>query len=77
MARSNKSNEKELIIGFWEGLNKDQFAEHEAAAIAQADAEELKLIEAGPMKKYGMTIIRHTYARKLLQSQGKLPATEA
>jgi hypothetical protein len=65
--------EKELITAFWDGLSQEQKAEHEATAIAQADAEELKLIEPGPMKKYGMTIIRHTYARKLLVAQGKLP----
>ena len=76
-ADAQARKENELITGFWEGLSKEQVAEHEATAIAQADAESLKLIEAGPMKKFGMTIIRHTYARKLLQSQGKLPATEA
>lgn len=76
-ADAQARQEKELITGFWEGLSKEQKAEHEAAAIAQATAEELKLIEAGPMKKYGMTIIRHAYARQLLQSQGKLPPSEA
>ena len=69
--------EKELINGFWDGLSKEEKIEHEAAAIAQADTETLKLSEAGPMKKYGMTIIRHAYARKLLQAQGKLPSAEA
>ena len=69
--------EKELVNGFWDGLSKEEKARHEAAAIAQADADSLKLIEAGPMKKYGMTIIRHAYARKLLQEQGKLPPSEA
>ena len=76
-ADAQARKEKELITGFWEGLSKEQKTEHEAAAIAQATAEELTLIEAGPMKKYGMTIIRHSYARKLLQSQGKLPPSEA
>jgi hypothetical protein len=76
-ADAKERREKELIIGFWDGLSKEQHAEHEAAAIGQADAEALKLIEAGPMKKYGLTIIRHSYARKLLQSQGKLPPDEA
>jgi hypothetical protein len=76
-ADAQERREKELIIGFWDDLSKEQHAEHEAAAIAQADAEALKLIEAGPVKKYGMTIIRHSYARKLLQSQGKLPPSEA
>ena len=69
--------EKELITGFWEGLSKSEVAQHEATAIAQADAEELKLIEAGPMKKFGMTIIRQSYARRLLQAQGKLPTQKA
>ena len=76
-ADAKARKEKELINGFWDGLSKEQKAEHEAIAIAQADAEELKLIEAGPMKKFGMTVIRQNYARKLLQSQGKLPVTEA
>jgi hypothetical protein len=76
-ADAQDRREKELINGFWDGLSKEEKAEHEAAAIAQADPEALKLIEAGPMKKYGMTIIRHGYARTLLQAQGKLPPTEA
>jgi hypothetical protein len=76
-ADAQARRENELVTGFWDGLSKEQKAEHDAIAIAQADAEELKLIEAGPMKKYGMTIIRHTYARKLLVAQGKLPPAEA
>ena len=76
-ADAQERREKELVIGFWDGLSKEQHAEHEAAAIAQADEAALKLIEAGPLKKYGMTSIRHDYARKLLQSQGKLPPAEA
>jgi hypothetical protein len=76
-ADAQERREKELVNGFWDGLSKEQKAEHEAAAIAQADAEELKLIEGGPMKKFGMTIIRQKYARKLLQSQGKLPVIKA
>jgi hypothetical protein len=76
-ADAQDRKEKELINGFWDGLSKEEKTEHEAAAIAQADAEALKLIEAGPMKKYGMTIIRHNYARTLLQAQGKLPPTQA
>jgi len=76
-ADAQARKEKEIITGFWEGLSKEEKAEHEAAAIAQADANELKLIEGGLMKKFGMTIIRQSYARKLLQSQGKLPAIKA
>jgi Replication initiator protein A len=76
-ADAQACREKELINGFWDGLSKEQKAEHEAAAIAQANAEELKLIEPGPFKKYGMSSIRLSYARKLLQSQGKFPPAEA
>lgn len=76
-ADAQERREKELVNGFWDGLSQELMTEHETAAIAQATAEELKLIEAGPMKKFGMTIIRQSYARKLLQSQGKLPATKA
>ena len=76
-ADTQARKEKELVTGFWEGLSKEQVAEHETAALAQATDEERKLIEAGPFKKHGMTIIRMGYARKLLQSQGKLPSTEA
>jgi hypothetical protein len=68
---------KELINGFWEGLSQEQIAEHEAAAIAQADAASLELIRPGPMKRFGMTAIRQAYARKLLESQGQLPPSEA
>ncbi len=75
-ANAQERREKELINGFWDGLSKNEAAEHEAAAVAQADAEALKLIEPGPMKKYGMTFIRHAYARKLLQDEGKLPPAE-
>jgi hypothetical protein len=70
-AKSRK--EAELISDFWEGLSPEEKATHDAAAIAQADAEELKLIEPGPMKRFGMTLLRDGYTRKLLQSQGKLP----
>ncbi len=67
----------ELINGYWNGLTKEQQAEHDAAAIAQANAEELKLIEPGPMKRFGMTLLRDSYTRKLLQAQGKLPPGKA
>jgi hypothetical protein len=76
-ADAQARRERELINGFWEGLSKAQNAEHEAAAIAQADTEALKLIEAGPMKKFGMSAIRQSYARKQLQAQGKLPPAGA
>ncbi len=77
LADAEARKERAAISGFWDGLTPEQQAEHEAAAIAQADAEDLKLIEPGPMKRFGMTIIRDKYAKKLLQAQGKLPAIEA
>jgi Replication initiator protein A len=77
-ADAQARREKELINGFWDGLSKEQKAEHETAAIAQAsDDERETLAGGGPMKKFTLTFIRHTYARKLLQSQGKLPPAEA
>ena len=68
--------QKELVSGYWDVLTEGQKAEHDAAAIAQADADELKLIEAGPMKRFGMTLLRDKYTRKLLQAEGKLPVAE-
>jgi hypothetical protein len=69
--------ERKLISDYWDGLTKEQQAAHDAAAIAQADAEQLKLIEPGPMKRFGMMVIRDHYTRKLLQAAGKLPASSA
>jgi hypothetical protein len=68
--------ERKAVTAYWESLTAEQQAEHEAAAIAQADDEQLKLIEPGPVKKFGMTVIRDSYTRKLLQAQGKLPPTQ-
>ena len=69
--------EKELISGYWDSLSKEQQAAHDDGAIAQADAEALKLIEPGPMKRFGMTLLRDGYTRKLLEAQGKLPPSGA
>jgi hypothetical protein len=68
--------EQKAISGYWDALSKEQQAAHDAAAIAQADAEELKLIEPGLMKRIGMGILRDSYTRKLLQAEGKLPPAE-
>ena len=70
-AKARKENA--LLSDYWDGLNTEQKEAHDVAAIAQADAEQLKLIEAGPMKRFGMTLLRNSYTRKLLESQGKLP----
>lgn len=74
---AREDREKELVNAFWGGLSQEEEAEHEAVAIAQASNEELKLIEGGPFKKHGMTIIRMGYARRLLLSQGKLVPAKA
>jgi hypothetical protein len=75
-ADARDRREKELVNGFWDGLNPDQKAEHDAAALALAGPDDLTLIN-GSMKKFGMTVIRNSYARRLLQSQGKLPTADA
>jgi hypothetical protein len=64
------------IAAYWDGLTKEEQAAHDAAAIAQASAEELKLIEPGPMRRAGLVALRDSYTRKLLQAQGKLPSAE-
>jgi hypothetical protein len=66
--------EKRAITAYWEGLSKEQQAALDASAIAQADAEDLKLIEAGPMKRIGMTILRDKYIWQLLKNRQPEPA---
>ena len=65
--------ERQAIAGYWSSLTPEQQAAHDAAAIAQAGGEELKLIEPGPMQKIGLGIVRDNYTRKLLQADGRLP----
>ena len=69
--------QRELVAGYWDGLTKEQQAEHEAAALAQADAEDLKLIGVGPMKRIGLTIIRDKHTVRVLREQGKMPPGDA
>jgi hypothetical protein len=77
-ADAQARQEKDLINGFWDGLSNEENAVYEAAAIAQANGEEREtLAGGGPMKKFMLTMLRHSYARKLLQSQGKLPPSKA
>lgn len=64
--------ERQVLIEFWKGLGEEGQVEHDEAAVAQASAEELKLIERGPMRRMGMEMLRQSYTRKLLQAQGKL-----
>jgi hypothetical protein len=69
--------ERKVIAAYGAALTQEQQAEHDTAAIAQANAEELKLIEPGPLQRVGMGLLRDGYTRKLLQAQGKLPLPEA
>ena len=64
--------EQQAIAAYWDSLTPEQQAEHDAAALAQADAQDLELTK-GSMKRFGMTIVRDKHIRKLLQDQGKLP----
>lgn len=61
-----EQKEKQAINAYWASLTPKEQAELEAAAVAQADAEQRKLIEPGPMKKFGLVIIRDGYIRRLL-----------
>jgi hypothetical protein len=69
--------ERQAINAYWEAMTPEQQAEHDVAAIAQANAEELNLIKPGPMKRIGMGIIRDKFTFILLRSQGKLPPADA
>lgn len=68
--------ERQAVNAYWDSLTPEQQAAHDAEAIVQADAEERKLIEPGPMMRIGMSLLRDKHTRKLLQAQGKLPPTE-
>jgi hypothetical protein len=60
---------RKKVQDYWNKLTPQQQAEHDAAAIVQANAEQLKLIEPGPTKKFGMGILRHGYIREILESR--------
>jgi Replication initiator protein A len=60
--------ERQAIDAYWASLTPEQQAELDAASIAEADPETLAM-ERGPMKKFGQTLRRHGYIRKLLASQ--------
>lgn len=68
--------ERQAIEAYWDSLTPEQQAELDAAAQAEADPEELKLLE-GPMKRYGIKIIRSKSILARLRSEGKLPPAEA
>lgn len=65
---------KKTINAYWDSLTAEQQAELDAAAIAQADEEMRKLIEPGPMRRFGMTVIRDSYIRRMLESRQPVEA---
>lgn len=67
--------DRRAIEAYWASLTPEQQAEHDTAAIALADAEDLKLIEPGPMKRIGLSIIRSKHTLRLLRANGTLPST--
>lgn len=75
-ADEHARRERQALNGFWDALDNEQRARHEEAAIRQADAQDMELLE-GPMKRFGMTVVRDKYAKKLLQDQGNWPTIEA
>jgi hypothetical protein len=60
---------------YWDSLTPAQQAELDAAAIAQADPETLKL-ETGPFKSWGQALRRRSYIRQLL-AERKAATAEA
>jgi Replication initiator protein A len=65
--------ERQKINAYWEALTPEQQAEHDAAALAQADPGMVELLK-GPTKRLGMTIVRDQHTRRILQQRGILPA---
>jgi hypothetical protein len=66
---SHERAERRAIAAYWESLTAEQQAALDATATAQADAEDRKLIEPGPMQRIGMSILRDKHIRQILQSQ--------
>lgn len=71
-AAARERAERAAIDGHWDALSREQQAELDAAALANADPETLKLAK-GPMKRFGIQIIRREFIRRHLQAKGKLP----
>ena len=65
--------EKKAVAAYWDALTPEQQAELDDDAIAQADAEERKLIEPGPMQRIGLGILRDKHIRHLLRIREKQP----
>lgn len=66
--------ERAAIDGYWDALSPEQQAELDVAALAAADPETVKLAK-GPMRKFGVQILRRELIRQRLQAEGKLSCT--
>ena len=79
--RENEQQEREraerkAIAAYGAALTKEQQAEHDAAAIAQANAEELKLIEPGPLQRSAWASCVTTYAEVCPGPKANCPRSE-
>jgi hypothetical protein len=68
--------EKTMILNRWAALTPAQQITLQAQADAEANPEE-QATETGPLKSFGQTFRRHTFIRRLLESEGKLPPAGA
>jgi hypothetical protein len=65
--------ENQAITAHWESLTKEQQADLQAAADAQADHESLAR-ETGPLKRMGQMIRRNEHIRQILKQRQATPA---
>ena len=65
--------ERQAIDAYWESLTKEQQAETEELAMAQATDDE----RHGPMARFFKTSFRHRTIKARLQAEGKLPHDQA
>ncbi|WP_422932251.1 replication initiator protein A [Singulisphaera sp. PoT] len=70
-AENRERAEAKAITDYLDKLTVAQLAELDKAAITQADPETLKLIEPGPMRKYGLSGLRRQYVGQLLKGQAQ------
>ena len=68
---ASERQEREAIAGYWSQLTEQEQAQLEADAIAQADPDMLAMTR-GPMRKFGLQILRDQKIRTLLQERGEL-----
>lgn len=75
--RGRERAERRAVAAYWKALTPAQQAAHDADALAQADAEDRKLVVPGPIGRLGLSLIRDRYVARLLRDQGRLPSAEA